>query len=83
LFAANLKYKQDEYDKELESLDFRSYSYGDWDDVVDAQNKDYSKARKYNAQYEVKDTYGKYEYNSNYWKASSDQLGGFGPIVQW
>ena len=83
LFAANLKYKQDEYDKELESLDFRSYSYGDWDDVADAQNKDYSKARKYNAQYEVKDTYGKYEYNSNYWKASSDQLGGFGPIVQW
>lgn len=83
LFAANLKYKQDEYDKELEDLDFRSYSYGDWDDVQDAINKDYSKARDYNAQYTVFDNYGKPQYNEDYWKASEQSLGGFGPIVQW
>ena len=87
LFAGNIEYGQDEYDKELEGLNFRSYSSGDWDNQsnipTDVVNGDYSTARVYNKQYDAPLEYGKPEYNQNFWKGSNEELGGFGPIVQW
>lgn len=81
LFAANVKYEQDEFDKALEDLDFRSYSYGDWDNSADLW--DYDKARNYNKQYKVNNNYGQPNYNVDYWKVSDTKLGGKGPIVSW
>lgn len=92
LFAGNIEYGQDEYDKELEGLNFRSYSSGDWDNQDDVPrdllNGDYSKARSYNKQYDAQLEYGKPKYNLDFWRSYdyggiSETLGGFGPIVQW
>ena len=92
LFAGNIKYGQDEYDKELEDLNFRSYSLGDWDNPSSAPsdiiNGDYSTARDYNKQYDAQLEYGKPKYNLDLWRAYDEsgqlsKIGGFGPIVQW
>jgi hypothetical protein len=54
LFAANLKYKQDLFDKEIEERfgknAFRAYATGDWDNASDIG--DYSKARLFNKQFD-------------------------------
>jgi len=47
LFAGNVKYTQDDYDKELEAagLNFRAYSSGDFDN---GWNSNYESAREFN-----------------------------------
>lgn len=87
LFAANLKYKQDLFDKELEERlgknAFRAYASGDWDNPSDIGN--YSVARKYNKQFDQEITQDISQWNYQYWDMYSGCIGygGTGPIVKY
>lgn len=87
LFAANISYKQDEFDKALDdlNLDFRSYSLGDFE-ATPAQD-DYSDAREYNKQYSEQNRTMPMRYVFDCWRKPWGEtqyvLGGTGPIISW
>lgn len=85
LFAGNIKYEQDFFDKEVEGLDFRSYSWGDFEGTV-PDFIGYTNTRSYNKQFDPSITSDISQFNSMYWMDSdgvSNKCGGTGPIVSW
>lgn len=85
LFGGNVKYEQDEYDKELSDLDFRSYSWGDFNTTVpDFVN--YTDTRDYNKQYDPDIVDDISQFHQFYWmdaSGDSNTCGGTGPVVSW
>ena len=82
LFAANLKYTKDDYDKQLTELNFRSYSTGDFEN---GWSSDYESARQYNKQYDTQTGYDFDNWKRPYTSFDDEASygGGIGPIVSW
>lgn len=86
LFEGNITYPTDSFDADIKelNLNFRSYSYGDFNGIPDFIT--FANTRKYNKQYDQNITEDISVFNPNYWLDASGthgQYGGTGPIVSW
>lgn len=78
MFAANVKYEQDETDLELKGLDFRLYSSGDFE----SGDFNFNELREYNKQFNDSTTY--LNYNPMNWKTQDGSaIGGNGTYMWW
>lgn len=88
MLAGNIRYTQDDLDETLKNLDFRAYSYGDFetdaDILPDTDSNPYRLARVFNKQYEASN---QGTYNVQYWRMPTVHdigiLGGVGKITSW
>lgn len=80
LFAANIKYEQDDVDERLKDYNFRLYSSGDYDEVTPSIELDYNKQF-------MSDSIA--VYNEDYWKYDDPIVpghtiyGGIGTFMEW